>query len=89
MRDHNESFSLALQLGCVKEFLDAICRQVAEEEEHGWSIAELHVIYAALSSIGNLFASEEDFYIRLGFFRENAVAMALSLAEAIAASEAQ
>lgn len=85
MRDRSGSEALALQLGCSREFLGEIYRRVDENQQNGWSIEALHVIHAALSSIGNLFASEEDFYIRLGFFRENSAAMAVSLVDAITA----
>jgi hypothetical protein len=85
MRDRDGSNALTLQLGCSKEFLEGVYRRVDKNEQHGWSIEALHVIHAALSSIGNLFASEEDFYIRLGFFRENSVAMAVSLVDVITA----
>ncbi|MFC5720002.1 hypothetical protein ACFP1Z_07435 [Streptomyces gamaensis] len=85
MGDRGGSDALALRLGCSREFLEEVYRRVDGNEQRGWSIEALHVVHAALSTIGNLFVSEEDFYIRLGFFRENAAAMAVSLVEAITA----
>jgi hypothetical protein len=39
-------------------------------------IEDLHSFLAALVVIPTLFSSEEDFYTRIGFFRENVVATA-------------
>jgi RHS repeat-associated protein len=89
MRDRNGSGGMTVQLGCSREFLMEVYLRVDRNEERGWSAAQLHVVYAALISVGILFVSEEDFYIRLGFFRENSTALALSLVEAISACDAE
>jgi hypothetical protein len=89
MRDRNGSGGMTVQLGCSREFLMEVYLRVDRNEEHGWSATQFHVVYAALISVGILFVSEEDFYIRLGFFRENSTALALSLVEAISACDAE
>jgi sulfur transfer complex TusBCD TusB component (DsrH family) len=48
-----------------------------------FSLAELHVLHSALVSAVNQYLSEEDFYTRLGFFRENIAAFARELVRAL------
>ncbi|MGI5194769.1 hypothetical protein ACQEVY_14235 [Streptomyces sp. CA-288835] len=52
-------------------------------EERTYSVEELHVLHAALVSVCSMFASEESFHIRIGFFRENALAVASGLVKAV------
>jgi hypothetical protein len=89
VRDHFGSDALTLQLGCSSEFLVDVCQRVHRNEVRDWSIDQLHVIYGAMSSIGIHFVSEEDFYIRMGFFREHARDMARSMIRAISSGSPQ
>jgi hypothetical protein len=47
------------------------------------SLQELHVLHAALLATKSFFASEEDFFLRIGFFRENADELARNLVVAL------
>ncbi|MBL7488081.1 hypothetical protein I6A60_10525 [Frankia sp. AgB1.9] len=87
IRDHGGPEAVILQLGCSVEVLETLNQRLGDGGPRDWSIEEIHSIYSALGAIGNLFSSEEEFYIRLGFFRENSIAMALSLLESLMRSE--
>lgn len=49
----------------------------------GLSMTELHLIHAMLMASQNQFASEEDFYVRVGFFRDNITGLARGLVRAV------
>lgn len=46
-------------------------------------VGEIHTLFAALVSAPALILSEEAFYERIGFFRENSIALAAGLVNAI------
>ncbi|WP_433160281.1 hypothetical protein [Kribbella sp. CA-247076] len=47
------------------------------------AIEELHVIYSVLVGAALMMQSEEEFYLRLGFFREQAIEVANALAASL------
>ncbi|NEB04799.1 hypothetical protein [Streptomyces sp. SID13726] len=47
------------------------------------TVADLHVLHAVLLSVPSMFASEEAFHTQLGFYRENALALADGLVRAV------
>lgn len=52
------------------------------------SLGELHVVHATLLAIKSLFVSEEDFHVKIGFFRENIDELARNLIGALDRAEA-
>lgn len=44
---------------------------------------ELHLLHSALTVLYNSFPSEEDFWRKIGFFRENAIDLAKGFATAV------
>ncbi|MGW0760203.1 hypothetical protein ACWD1Y_27625 [Streptomyces sp. NPDC002814] len=82
---------LALRLGADPKAVDSIVERLrvgdAESVEVRFQWGELHVVHSALTSVATMFMSrgrvlQEPFHIRLGFFRENLDALALSLVNA-------
>lgn len=82
---------LALQLGAGPEVVDSIIERVrvgrADSLEVRFRWQELHVVHCALTSVATIFMSrgrlfQEDFHIRVGFFRENLDALAWSIVHA-------
>lgn len=57
--------------------------------EETFSVEDLHVLYAVLVAVCNMFASEEAFHIRTGFFREHALALAEGMVKAVEEVESQ
>ncbi|MFJ4920397.1 hypothetical protein [Streptomyces sp. NPDC088725] len=51
-----------------------------------FQLNEIHVLFAALVSAPALMSSEEVFYERIGFFREQALALAAGLVSSIGAT---
>lgn len=89
MRDRRESDrALFAWVGCDRDRLAEFHGKIKSGEETPFSIGDLHVIHASLLSVCNLFSSEEDFYIKIGFFRENVVALANGLVKAVGDAEA-
>ena len=89
MRDRREpDRALFTWVGCERARLTEFHEQIKSGDEVPFSIKDLHVIHAALLSVCNLFSSEEDFYIKIGFFRENVVALANGLIKAVGDAEA-
>ena len=88
MRDRRESdralFALA---GCSRARLGELCVRINEKERVQVSVEDFHTIYSVLTSVPTLFSSEEDFYIKIGFFRENVVALANGMLTAIGNAE--
>lgn len=88
IRDRRESDRAMLALaGCSRARLGELSARINGEGRAQLSIEDIHTIYSALASICTLFSSEEDFYIKIGFFRENVVALANGLIAAVGNAE--
>ncbi|MFD8494928.1 hypothetical protein [Amycolatopsis sp. NPDC059657] len=88
MRDRRElDHALKTRVGCSRAKLSELYEQIKSGEESSLSIDDLHTIHSVLLSVCSLFASEEDFYIKIGFFRENVLALANALAKAVGETE--
>ncbi|MEV0488045.1 hypothetical protein AB0I69_46555 [Streptomyces sp. NPDC050508] len=71
-----------IRTGWDRDRLTILAGSLAEGERT-YTVEELHIVHAVLLSVCNMFASEEAFHIRIGFFRENARAVADGLAKAV------
>ncbi|GHA84503.1 hypothetical protein ACIQRS_30445 [Streptomyces termitum] len=89
--------ALAVQLGADREEVDRLYDRLKGDHtttrEFTLTSRELHVIHAALTAVAPMFRtnggfSEEAFYDRIGFFRENADAMASSIVSAVSEATA-
>lgn len=88
MRDRRESDrALLAVVGCSRARLGELCVRINGKDRVQLSVEDFHTIYSALASVCTLFSSEEDFYIKIGFFRENVVALANGLLTAIGNAE--
>ncbi|MEV0065660.1 hypothetical protein [Amycolatopsis sp. NPDC050768] len=85
--DHRPQSDLVLRVwtGCSGEQLSSLRQKVRSSEPGGFSIAELHTLLATLVVVPTLFRSEEDFYIKIGFFMENSLEVADGLVKAMEA----
>lgn len=70
------------RLGADRTSVSQVLRKVSGSSVE-FRVGEIHVIFAALVSVSALILSEEAFYERIGFFRENALALAAGLIAAI------
>ncbi|MEU4029193.1 hypothetical protein [Streptomyces anulatus] len=70
-----------VRLGVDRESASQVMRKVSSSDPE-FSLHETHVLFAALSSTPIIIPSEEAFHERIGFFRENAFALAVGLANA-------
>ncbi|WP_019545736.1 hypothetical protein [Streptomyces sulphureus] len=57
--------------------------QANHRAEHVFTLAQLHVIYASLTSAVTEFVSDEDFHQRTGWYRENVIALASALSRSV------
>ncbi|MFE9940098.1 hypothetical protein [Streptomyces hirsutus] len=89
--------ALVVQLGADREEVGRLCDRLKGDHrttrEFTLTSRELHVIHAALTAIAPMFLtsrgfSEEAFYNRTGFFRENVDAMASSIVRAVSEATA-
>ncbi|WP_422742389.1 hypothetical protein ACN27B_29045 [Micromonospora sp. WMMD754] len=74
------------QVGGSREDIERIesrLRQSADDAEIDLTMTEVHLIHAALMASHNQFAGEEDFYVRIGFFRENIAGLARGIVRAV------
>ncbi|WP_033323942.1 hypothetical protein [Streptomyces yerevanensis] len=69
--------------GCNTARLERLYERVKGADQNVFSIEELHVLHAVLLSLYSVFVSEEDFHIKIGFYRENALALANGLVKAV------
>jgi hypothetical protein len=84
MRDRPEPESvLRVWVGCGRERLSQLYEGVRGRVSSVFSIEDLHSLLAALVVTPTLFSSEEDFYTRIGFFKENVSTTADGLVRAI------
>jgi hypothetical protein len=74
---------LRLWVGCGKARLSGLYESLRRDSSVTLSVQDFHSLFATLIVAPTLFASEEDFYTRIGFFRENAVATADGLFRAL------
>ncbi|MEY9992904.1 hypothetical protein ABIE67_004936 [Streptomyces sp. V4I8] len=89
-RDGGEDV-LALRLGAGGEAVDSLIERLAVGRADALDVRfrweELHVVHCALTSVATMFMSrgrllQEPFHIRVGFFRENLDALAVSIVDA-------
>ncbi|MEV4675609.1 MULTISPECIES: hypothetical protein [Actinomadura] len=81
------AISLKVQVGASKSDLCEIGEKVGKgdaETPVALSSQELHIIHSALLSTLIQFRREEDFYIRVGFFRDNLMRLSEGIAKAAA-----
>jgi hypothetical protein len=71
------------QTGADHDQLKALAGKVLSNANVEYSLDEIHVIYSTLISVIVMFVSEEDFYIKLGFFRENMRNLATGISRAL------
>ena len=71
-----------IRTGWARDRLTVLAASVAEDERT-YTVEELHVVHSVLLAVCNMFASEEAFHIRIGFFRENALTLADGLVKAV------
>jgi hypothetical protein len=84
MRDRPDlDTQLFVQVGTDHSGLTAIYEKIKNFEKPSVSLEELHVVHSSLAVAWSLFSSEEDFYVRIGFFRENVSAVAAGLVRAV------
>ncbi|MEW2504156.1 hypothetical protein AB0878_27190 [Amycolatopsis sp. NPDC047767] len=74
---------LRVWIGCTGSQISLLRGKVASSEASRFSIDELHTLLAALVVVPTLFSCEEDFYIKIGFFKENSLEVSLGLASAM------
>jgi hypothetical protein len=65
------------------EWTETCLQHLKDAEEIDFSMIEVHLIHSALMAARNQFAREEDFYIRIGFFRDNITGLAQGIVRAI------
>ncbi|MFD5343301.1 hypothetical protein ACFWJY_05925 [Streptomyces anulatus] len=70
-----------VRLGVDRESASRVMRKVSDADPE-FSLHETHVLFAALSSTPIIIPSEEAFHERIGFYRENAFALAVGLVNA-------
>jgi hypothetical protein len=78
--------SLEVQVGGSVDLLREIegkIRSLDQELPVRLSHAELHIVHSALLAAVNQFHSEEDFYIRMGFFRDNFIKLSRGIVQAV------
>lgn len=73
--------ALIVQTGANRTELQTLASRLSTDTgDRALSAMDIHVLHATLTSSLNQFAdSEEDFYIRVGFFRENILDLARGL----------
>ncbi|NDZ61797.1 hypothetical protein G3I47_31800 [Streptomyces anulatus] len=74
-----------VRLGVDRESASQVMRKVSDSNPE-FSLHEIHVLFAALSSTPIMIPSEEAFYERIGSFRENSFALAAGLLNAAEAA---
>ncbi|WP_432846811.1 hypothetical protein ACQPXB_39410 [Amycolatopsis sp. CA-161197] len=74
---------LRVWIGCTGSQISLLRGKVASSEASRFSLDELHTLLAALVVVPTLFSCEEDFYIKIGFFKENSLEVSLGLASAM------
>ncbi|WP_146063470.1 hypothetical protein [Streptomyces sp. SM11] len=84
--------AVAVQLSADRQEIDRLAERLAGDHrtarDFSLTVRELHVIHSALTAVAATFItsggfSEEGFYNRTSFFRENFDAMALSIVTAV------
>ncbi|MFD3928371.1 hypothetical protein [Streptomyces sp. NPDC058614] len=75
--------ALTVRAGCGKERLEQLSATLQGAETVVLSAEDLHILHSVLLSAYSMFASDEAFHVQLGFFRENALALAQGLALAV------
>ncbi|NGN67074.1 hypothetical protein G5C51_24595 [Streptomyces sp. A7024] len=70
--------------GVEKAKLEELWQRIVDADEAVFSLEELHILFSVLFSWECYFPpSEQDFYLRTGFFRENARDVATNLLQNI------
>ncbi|MFJ9105092.1 hypothetical protein ACIRJM_42300 [Streptomyces sp. NPDC102405] len=75
--------ALTVWAGCGRQRLERLAEMLDAGEQTLLTVADLHVLHAVLLSVPSMFASEEAFHTQLGFYRENALALAGGLVRAV------
>ncbi|MFJ3213517.1 hypothetical protein [Streptomyces flaveolus] len=83
-RPDGDSSSI-VRLGVDRASAERMMKKAAAEDSE-FELNEIHVLFAALVSAPVMMPSEEVFYERIGFFREQAFALAGGLVSAIGAT---
>lgn len=73
--------ALIVLVGADRQDVGSLHHRLEHDPEPFLSVVDLHIIHASLLSVNAMFKSEEDFYQRLGFFRENGDMLAANVVQ--------
>jgi hypothetical protein len=86
VRDRAGEVDSILRFGVGSAAVSEVMEKTQADEVE-LTLDELHVLFAALTGVVAMIQTEEEFYSRIGFFREQAMGLADALASALPNAE--